>query len=66
MGVKEDHLFFLPKENNWWGPAGMTGPCGPDTEMFIITRQSAVRPGLLARVRLRPLSRNLERRVHAV
>jgi alanyl-tRNA synthetase len=24
----------LPKENNWWGPAGITGPCGPDTEMF--------------------------------
>ena len=27
----------MPKENNWWGPAGMTGPCGPDTEMFIDT-----------------------------
>ena len=36
-GVQEDHIFFLPKKNNWWGPAGMTGPCGPDTEMFIIT-----------------------------
>ena len=36
-GVKDDHIFFLPKENNWWGPAGTTGPCGPDTEMFIIT-----------------------------
>ncbi|HEA46231.1 MAG TPA: alanine--tRNA ligase [Candidatus Pacearchaeota archaeon] len=22
------------KEDNWWGPAGETGPCGPDTEMF--------------------------------
>ena len=21
-------------ENNWWGPAGNIGPCGPDTEMF--------------------------------
>ncbi len=20
--------------NNWWGPAGQKGPCGPDTEMF--------------------------------
>jgi len=20
---------------NWWGPAGETGPCGPDTEIFI-------------------------------
>ncbi|MEG0914606.1 MAG: alanine--tRNA ligase [Christensenellaceae bacterium] len=37
MGVEQDHIFFLPKENNWWGPAGITGPCGPDTEMFIDT-----------------------------
>ena len=34
-GVPEDRIFFLPKENNWWH-AGATGPCGPDTEMFII------------------------------
>jgi len=26
---------FLEKEDNWWGPAGETGPCGPDTEMFV-------------------------------
>jgi alanyl-tRNA synthetase len=26
---------FLPKKDNWWGPAGKTGPCGPDTEMFV-------------------------------
>jgi len=26
---------FLPKEKNWWGPAGVTGPCGPDTEIFV-------------------------------
>ena len=44
MGVKEDHLFFLPKENNWWGPAGITGPCGPDTEMFIIRDVPACGP----------------------
>jgi len=25
---------YLPREDNWWGPAGSTGPCGPDTEMF--------------------------------
>ncbi len=37
LGVPEDHIFFLPKKNNWWGPAGLTGPCGPDTEMFIDT-----------------------------
>ncbi len=34
-GIAKDRIFFLPKENNWWGPAGITGPCGPDTEMFI-------------------------------
>ena len=38
-GVKDDHLFYLPKEHNWWGPAGVTGPCGPDTEMFTITKK---------------------------
>lgn len=25
----------LGKKDNWWGPAGTTGPCGPDTEIFI-------------------------------
>lgn len=33
-GIPEDKIFFLPKKNNWW-IAGKTGPCGPDTEMFI-------------------------------
>lgn len=44
LGVAEDHIFFLPKENNWWGPAGITGPCGPDTEMFIDTGKPACGP----------------------
>lgn len=26
---------FLGKKDNWWGPAGKTGPCGPDTEIFV-------------------------------
>ncbi|HME87363.1 MAG TPA: alanine--tRNA ligase [Candidatus Nanoarchaeia archaeon] len=34
LGVSKDRIAFLPKKNNWWGPAGETGPCGPDTEMF--------------------------------
>ena len=37
LGLKDEQIFYLPKENNWWGPAGVTGPCGPDTEMFIDT-----------------------------
>ena len=34
MGVPKERIGFLPKAKNWWGPAGHTGPCGPDTEMF--------------------------------
>ncbi len=37
QGLPDDHIFPLPREDNWWGPAGTTGPCGPDTEMFIDT-----------------------------
>jgi alanyl-tRNA synthetase len=34
LGIAEDHIHFL-EEDNWWGPAGQTGPCGPTTEMYI-------------------------------
>ncbi|MBU4501773.1 MAG: alanine--tRNA ligase [Nanoarchaeota archaeon] len=37
LGIPKERIHFLPKEDNWWGPAGDTGPCGPDTEMFIDT-----------------------------
>lgn len=33
-------IFPYPKAKNWWGPAGSTGPCGPDTEMFYDTEQN--------------------------
>ena len=32
--VPESRIAKLDREANWWGPAGETGPCGPDTEMF--------------------------------
>lgn len=37
MGIPKERIYFLGKEHNWWGPAGQTGPCGPDTEMFFDT-----------------------------
>jgi len=37
LGIPFERIHFLPREDNWWGPAGETGPCGPDTEMFIDT-----------------------------
>jgi len=30
-------IYAYPKKKNWWGPAGITGPCGPDTEIFYDT-----------------------------
>lgn len=33
LGIKK--IKFLPKKDNWWGPAGKTGSCGPDTEIFV-------------------------------
>jgi alanyl-tRNA synthetase len=35
LGIPDERIVFLGKKHNWWGPAGQTGPCGPDTEMFI-------------------------------
>ena len=37
LGYPEDHIYFYPRKENWWGPAGETGPCGPDTEIFYDT-----------------------------
>lgn len=34
-GLKDDQIFFYGEGDNWWGPAGLTGPCGPDTEIFV-------------------------------
>lgn len=35
QGILPDRIKLL--EDNWWGPAGLTGPCGPDSEMFYWT-----------------------------
>jgi len=37
LGIPESRIFYYPKKDNWWGPAGITGPCGPDSEMFYDT-----------------------------
>lgn len=34
LGIPKERIAFLPKEDNWWGPVGESGPCGPDTEIF--------------------------------
>lgn len=37
LGIPTERIYFLGRSDNWWGPAGETGPCGPDSEMFIDT-----------------------------
>ena len=34
LGIPSERIVFLGRDDNWWGPAGNIGPCGPDTEMF--------------------------------
>ncbi len=49
LGIPEDRIYYLGREDNWWGPAGQTGPCGPDTEIFYdtgIAGSSESRPGV--------------------
>ena len=44
LKVPEHKIAYLPKTNNWWGPAGLTGPCGPDTEIFYWKGESEFPP----------------------
>ncbi len=49
LGIPKQRIFFKSKKDNWWGPVGQSGPCGPDTEMFVDAGQKACcracRPG---------------------
>jgi alanyl-tRNA synthetase len=49
LGIPKDRIFYLPRKENWWGPIGSTGPCGPDTEIFYDTGKklcgSVCKPG---------------------
>lgn len=44
-GLPLERIAKLPKKNNWWGPAGTTGPCGPDTEIFYWVGDASQVPG---------------------
>src|SRR6266568_5303856 len=37
LGIPQERIYYLPKEDNWWPPVGKTGPCGPDSELFYDT-----------------------------
>lgn len=33
-GLSDNQIFYYGRDENWWGPVGLTGPCGPDSEIF--------------------------------
>jgi alanyl-tRNA synthetase len=37
LGISDERIFPLGKEDNWWGPIVATGPCGPDSELYYDT-----------------------------
>ncbi|HEU5375682.1 MAG TPA: alanine--tRNA ligase [Ktedonobacteraceae bacterium] len=37
LGIPQERIYALPRKDNWWGPVGKTGPCGPDSELFYDT-----------------------------
>ncbi len=42
LKIGRERIAYLGKRDNWWGPAGETGPCGPDTEIFYWNSQSEI------------------------
>jgi alanyl-tRNA synthetase len=34
LGIPEERILRFGEEHNFWGPAGSSGPCGPDNEVF--------------------------------
>ncbi len=44
LGIDKDRIYFYGRGENWWGPAGQTGPCGPDTEIFYDTGKDKCGP----------------------
>lgn len=44
LGIPKDRIFFFGRKENWWGPPGIVGPCGPDTEMFYDTGKPGKTP----------------------
>jgi len=41
LGVSEDRIAYLGEEDNWWPNMELTGPCGPDTEIFYFRSDEA-------------------------
>ena len=38
LGVPDNRIHFYGRSENLWGPPGRQGPCGPDSEFFLLDR----------------------------
>lgn len=43
-GIPKERIYPLGKADNFWGPVGNSGPCGPCTEMFYDTGKARCGP----------------------
>lgn len=34
LGISEEKIKKMPREENFWGPTGLEGPCGPTVEIY--------------------------------
>ena len=66
IGIPESRMIRLGEEENFWA-MGDTGPCGPCSEIHLDRGGARLWPaGLRCRLRLRPVSGDLEPGFHAV
>lgn len=42
LGISQDHIAYMDEANNWWPNMELTGPCGPDTEIFYYRTEGEV------------------------
>ena len=42
MGIPDKRIKYLGEDDNWWPNMELTGPCGPDTEIFYFSTDEEV------------------------
>ena len=42
MGINDKRIKFLGEDDNWWPNMELTGPCGPDTEIFYFRSEDEI------------------------
>ena len=60
IGVPGERIVRCGEENNFWGPPGDSGPCGPCSEILYDFGTGCGKPDCGPACNLRPLLRNLE------